>query len=299
LKRSPEGERHTSEEAPSMEPLTPFRTPVVTEVKPDREGRKSRIFRAELLCFVTANRLWELGASAKEGILRPVLLAYAATDQEARAVTANLRAGRPIVEDTRSSSRLRIELPRSAGFQLETHSRDGGTLTLAYLRSAFALQPSIAEGDRVEFLCMPPAWWIAREAATLAEFGQDAADVARASYFIAHLDARSPLPIANDHRFHLELYRAALAADWCQQPAGSPGASAGFAALGCEALGFEPPLLVSASQQEFSAFLAEQTAKHLKGAPQETPDHGKTRVHRPRRLLPHAARRAPRPCLAR
>jgi hypothetical protein len=128
----------------SMEPMAPYRLPVVTEVKSDREGRKSRIFRAELVCFVTANRLWELGVTAKEGILRPVLLAYAATEQEARAVTANLRTGRPIVEDTRSSSRLRLELPRSAGFQLETHSRDGGTLTLAYLRSAFALQPSIA-----------------------------------------------------------------------------------------------------------------------------------------------------------
>ncbi|HEV3074586.1 MAG TPA: hypothetical protein VHB47_09235 [Thermoanaerobaculia bacterium] len=67
-----------------MEPSAPFRRPVVTEVKPDRERRKSRIFRAELVCFVTANRLWELGESAKEGILRPVLLAYAASEQEAR-----------------------------------------------------------------------------------------------------------------------------------------------------------------------------------------------------------------------
>jgi hypothetical protein len=281
-----------------MEPLAPFRTPVVTEVKPDREGRKSRIFHAELVCFVTANRLWELGASARDGILRPVLLAYAATEQEARVFTANLRAGRPIVEDTKSASRLRFELPRSAGFQLETHSRDGGTLTLAYLRSAFALQPSIAESDRVEFLCMPPAWWVAREAATLAAFGDDAADVARASYFVAYLDARSPLPIANDHRFHLELYRAALATDWLKRPTDAVRASSGFAAEGCTALGFEPPLLVSASQEEFSAFLAEQTAKHLEHPSQEAPDHGKARVRRPRRLLSNAARRAPQPRLA-
>ena len=281
-----------------MEPLAPYRTPVVTEVKPDREGRKSRIFRAELLCFVTANRLWELGTTAKEGILRPVLLAYAATEQEARAFTANLKAGRPIVEDTKSSIKLRFELPRSAGFQLETHSRDGGTLTLAYLRSAFALQPSIAERDRVEFLCMPPTWWVAREAATLAQFGEDAADVARASYFVAYLDARSPLPIANDHRFHLELYRAAQATTWTKRPTGAARASTGFAAEGCTAVGFEPPLLVSASQTEFSAFLAEQTAKHLRQKPQEAPNHGKARVHRPRRLLSDAARRAPQPRLA-
>ncbi|HEV3074633.1 MAG TPA: hypothetical protein VHB47_09475 [Thermoanaerobaculia bacterium] len=281
-----------------MEPLAPYRTPVVTEVKPDSEGRKSRIFRAELVCFVTANRLWELGATAKEGILRPVLLAYAATEQEARAFTANLRTGRPIVEDTRSSSKLRFELPRSAGFQLETHSRDGGTLTLAYLRPAFALQPSIAESDRVEFLCMPPAWWVAREAVTLTAFGEDAADVARAAYFVAYLDARSPLPIANDHRFHLELYRAARAAHWTRRPTRADRASAGFAAEGCAALGFEPPLLVSASQQEFSAFLAEQTAKHLGQPPQEAPDHGKTRIRRARRLLSNAARRASQPRLA-
>ncbi len=281
-----------------MEPLAPYRLPVVTELKPDREDRKSRIFRAELLCFVTANRLWELGTTAKEGVLRPVLLAYAATEQEARAFTANLKAGRPIVEDTRSSIKLRFELPRSAGFQLETHSRDGGTLTLAYLRSVFSLQPSIAEADRVEFLCMPPAWWVAREAATLAQFGEDAADVARASYLVAHFDARSPLPIANDHRFHLELYRAALATAWTRRPTGAAKASAGFAAEGCAALGFEPPLLVSASQKEFSAFLAEQTAKHLGQPSQEAPDHGKTRIRRSRRLLSNASRRASRPRLA-
>ena len=94
---------------------------------------------------------------------------------------------------------------------------------------------------------MPPAWWVAREALTLAAFGEDAADVARAAYFVAYLDARSPLPIANDHRFHLELYRAALAAHWTRRPTRAGRASAGFAAEGCTALGFEPPLLVSAS----------------------------------------------------
>jgi hypothetical protein len=52
-------------------------------------------------------------------------------------------------------------------------------------------------------------------------------ETAPAAYFVAYLDQRSPLPIANDPRFHLELYRAARASVWCHGPAASdPGCSA-------------------------------------------------------------------------
>ncbi len=281
---------------PPTPPPPPYRHPVVTEVKPDREGRKSRIFSADLLCIVTANQLWELGATARENTLRPVLVAYTATEQAARAFTANLRTGRPAVTDAdadrSSSSRLRFELPRSAGFQFDTWSRDGATLTLAYLRSVFALHPSVFEQQRIEFLYMPPTWWVEREAAALTALGalgKDARDAARAAYFVAYLDARSPLPIANDHRFHLELFRAALASGWCYQPDSSSRRNHELYARGCEALGFESPVVVSTTHAEFSAFLAEQTANHLPRVRQEAAGHGKTRIGSARRLLPHPA----------
>lgn len=269
-------------------PAAPSRKPVVIEAKPTREGQKSRLFRADVLCAVAAPDLWELGSTGKENTVRPVLLAYAATEHESRAFTANLRAGRAAVEEGSHSYRVRFEIPRSAGFRFETYSRDGGTLTIAYLPSAFALQPGTAEQDAIKFLFMPPTWWVDREAATLPDLGCDAREAALAAYFVAYLDRRSPLPIANDHRFHLELYRAARASNWCHEPEGSPQQYDRLYAEGSTTVGFEPPVLVSTTHEIFSAFLAEHTAKHLPRQ-QEVVSHGKTRSASTGWLLPDSS----------
>jgi hypothetical protein len=266
----------------------PSRRSLAIEAKPTREGQKTRIFHADLIALVAAPGLhWEFGSSSRDNSLRPVLLAYAATDQEARAFTANLRTGRPAVHQQRGISSLRIEIPRSAGFRYETFSLDGGSLTFAYLPWAFSLQPA-AESGAIRFLCMPPTWWIEREAVTLPELGPDAREAALAAHFVAYLDHRSPLPIANDLRFHLALYRAALAADWCHRPQACPHGVTQLYAEGHEALGLEPPLLVSTTHAAFSAFLAEQTARHLPRLQEET-THGQARVPGSRRLFPHTA----------
>ncbi len=95
-------------------------------------------------------------------------MAYAASDLEARAFTANLHAGHPAAQDHNQGhsspstfasglpTGLRLETPRSAGFRFDPHSRDGTTLTLAYLPAAFALQPAAAEPAAIRFLFMPP-----------------------------------------------------------------------------------------------------------------------------------------------
>ncbi|HVR10482.1 MAG TPA: hypothetical protein VMW75_20720, partial [Thermoanaerobaculia bacterium] len=143
--------------------------------------------------------------------------------------------------------------------------------------------------------CMPPTWWVDREAATLAASGllraaEDPREVARAAYFVSYLDQRTPLPIANDPRFHLHLYRAALAADWCHGPGTAPRQIDRLYAEGYAALGFERPLLVETTHPVFAAFLAEQTAKHLPR--EEAVPHGTSRSASPRRLLPDPARAA-------
>jgi hypothetical protein len=277
----------------------PYRNPVLIDSKPTREGQKTRQFRADLLTAIAAPTLWELGATNKENTLRPVLLAYAATDQESRAFTANLRAGHSAVEDSTSTRtlRLKFEVPRSAGFRFETHSREGGTLTLAYLPAAFALQPAATttEPGAISFLCMPPTWWVDREAATLAASGllraaEDPREAAHAAYFVAYLDQRTPLPIANDPRFHLHLYRAALASDWCHAPGTAPRQIDHLYAEGYAALGFERPFLVETTHAAFAAFLAEQTANHLPR--EEAIPHGAPRGASPRRLLSDPARAA-------
>jgi hypothetical protein len=269
-------------------PVAPDPKPVVIESKPLKEGNKSRIFRADILCAIAAPSLWELGSTGKENTVRPVFLAYAASEQESRAFTANLRAGLAAVEDGSQAYKLRFEIPRSAGFRFDAYTREGGTLTLAYLPAAFSLQPSTCEQDMIRFLFMPPSWWVDREAESLPELGQCAKEAAAAAYFVAYLDQRSPLPIANDHRFHLELYRAALASDWCHGAESSARDYNRLYAEGFDTLGFEPPALVSIDHHRFSEFLAEQTARHLPRE-QEAPTHGKTRIPGARRLLPHSS----------
>lgn len=265
-------------------PTAPLRSISIAPTT-DAKG-KSRSFSAQLLAIVAANSLWPFGETAPDGTLRPVLVAYAASDLQARAFTANLRAGRPARSTNSRPGRLRFEIPRSAGFRFETHSADGATLTLAYQPTVFAMQPGGLEDGRLRFLAMPPTWWVDREAETLADLGAEAREAALAAYFVAYLDRHSPYPIANDRRFHLALYRAALATDWCHAPSGSPSHSGRLYAEGSGALGFESPLAVSTSRATFSAFLAEITAQHLPKELTEEASHGKTRVRRQRRILP-------------
>jgi hypothetical protein len=116
------------------------RKTLTIESKPKREGQKSRSFSVELLAYVLANDLWELGSGAKDRSFRPVLLLYAGTDQASRAFSANLRSGRPAIVQDNSSLTTRFEVPRSAGFRYDTVSREGATLTLAYLPSVLSFQ---------------------------------------------------------------------------------------------------------------------------------------------------------------
>jgi hypothetical protein len=263
-----------------------YRKTITVESKPKREGQKSRSFSVELLAYVLANDLWELGPGAKDRAYRPVLLLYAGTDQASRAFSANLRCGRPAVAAGTSSLTTRFEVPRSAGFRYDTVSREGATLTLAYLPSVFSFQPATSETEEIAFLCLPPTWWVDEEArAVEPTMEDDAREAAIAAYFVAYLDQRSPLPIANDLGFHLKLYRAALEEPWCQKSSGSEWDPGRLFHLGLETAGFETALHCRVDHETFAQFLKNQTAAHLPPE-QETNDHGTPYLHRPRRVLP-------------
>jgi hypothetical protein len=271
---------------------------MIVESKPRREGEKTRSFGVDLLAYVLANDLWELGGGGKERTHRPVLLAYAGTDQASRAFSANLRAGRPAVLGSNSSLTTRFEIPRSAPFRYETFSREGAALTLAYLPAVFGLQPAATDAGGIAFLCLPPTWWVEDQAQALRPaMGADARDAAVAAYFVAYLDQRSSLPIANDLAFHLKLYRAALEEPWCQTSSGDDGSPGTLFHRGLEALGFEPALYCNVGHPQFSEFLKVQTARNLPSQ-QETTDHGTTAIHRPRRVLPDTGLVAAQPRLA-
>jgi hypothetical protein len=244
------------------------------------------------LGYVLADDLWELGSGAKDRQHRPVFLAYAGTDQASRAFSANLRAGRPAVIADRSSLVTKLEIPKSAGFRFQTFSREGATITLAYLPAVFSFRPTAADSGNISFLCLPPTWWVDEQEKAIEEaMGEDAREAALAAYFVAYLDQRSSLPIANELGFHLKLYRAALEESWCLKTSGSASIPGRFFHTGLESIGFEPALYCNVDPSTFADFLKAQTAAHLPSE-QETKHHGTTPIRRPWRLLPDAVHSA-------
>jgi hypothetical protein len=270
-------------------PPTLERRTLSIESKPASEGQKSRTFSVELLAWVLANPLWELGTTSKENVYRPVFLAFAGSSSAARSFQANLQCGRIAVEATGSFGR-RFEIPRSAGFRYEMTSRGEGTLTLVYLPSVFSMQPPTSEVGTLSFVCMPPTAWVDEQAATIVQsMGSDAREAAIAAHFVAYLDARTALPIANDLRFHLALFRAAREQSWCRVSEGSDSEPGDLYASGLGGIGFESPVLCNVDPNAFAEFLAHQMARNLPRElrPEEI-QHGTPRIHRPRRVLPYA-----------
>jgi hypothetical protein len=266
-----------------------YRKTIRIESKPEREGQKSRAFSVELLAWVVANPLWELGGTAKERVHRPAFLAFAGTSSASRSFVANLQCGRPALEGTQGSG-LRFEIPRSAGFRYESVSQAAGTLTLVYLPHVFSMQPGTSEEASISFVSMPPTAWVDEQEASIGDsLGSDAREAAMAAYFVAYLDARTALPIANDLRFHLELFRAAKEQPWCSLSEGCDTSPGDLFAAGVSGIGFEAPVLCNVTSDVFAPFLAQQTAKHL---PRELRDevtlHGTSSLHCPGRVLPYA-----------
>jgi len=189
--------------------------------KIEREGkkdpaRKTRVFETRLLGYLAADSLWE--APRAGDLLRPVWLAYLGTERETHPFTANLRGG----ARARAAGDT-FQIPKRAPYRWSTQKVPGGLVTVAYLPELFHLEPALPFADDVRFILAPPRWWVDEQAAQLApEFGEDAPDVARAALFCAFLDRRTALPLVHDLRFHLQLYRAALATDWIHSVTGAP-----------------------------------------------------------------------------
>jgi hypothetical protein len=270
-----------------------FRKTISIESKPAAEGQKSRTFSVELLAWVVANSMWELGSTGKERTHRPVFMAFAGTGAASRSFQANLQGGRTAVEPLQGGG-LRFEIPRSAGFRYESSGQGDANLTLVYLPHVFSLQPGTTEVESIAFVAMPPTAWVDEQATAIASaMGSDARETAFAAYFVAYLDARTPLPIANDLRFHLELFRAAKQQPWCRVCEGCDTNPGALFARGISGIGFESPVLCDVAPGTFAQFLADQTARHLPreqpNEPNEVTLHGTSSIHRSRRLLPHAS----------
>lgn len=196
--------------------LSKFTIEFESKRKGDQEV-KSRRFSTHLLGYLAANRLWEFSQSHTDRRVRPVWIAYFGTEQELQPFTANFRAGRKAC-----GHRLSFVIPKKAVYRWVTQKVPGGAVTLAYMPDLVHLEAG-AESETVRFLYAPPTWWVEQQAAELTpKLGDEAADAARAALFAAHLDRRSPMPIVNDLRFHLRLWKAAQEADWTYECKDSP-----------------------------------------------------------------------------
>jgi hypothetical protein len=218
-----------------------------------KDDPKGRTFTVHYVASIQATGLCP---PAGNGTVRPVLLAYAGSSSAVRAFTANLRAGLAAATTDR-----RFELLRSLGYKYQlTSPTTGQALAVAYLPDFFHLQPGVQEHDALRFISAPPHWWLDRQEELLApEFGSHARDHALAMAFVARLDARTPLPIANDPEFHHRLFGMALEETWTETGENRQA----FTFDGIEALGLAAPVLCDVPKRAFADFLACATAKLL------------------------------------
>lgn len=216
----------------------------------DPDDGKSRSFTVHRL----AHLLPEVAEPSATPV-RPWLLVVAASPSAVDAFSANLRRGEVAEMDSTRS----YKLPTTLDYRFRvTAPRPGSAVLWAYLPSVVHRHPGAAGDDTtLRFVSAPPRWWLDRQADLLEpDFGPDARDYARAMSFVARLDTRTPLPIANDPAFHLALYRRALDAPWLTR--GEDLDTVGF-----DVLRLDAPLVVQVSPDELQRFLVDVTRDHL------------------------------------
>jgi hypothetical protein len=222
--------------------------------------RKGRSFSATLLAFATANKLWSAGST---DVGRPCFIAFASTDQEVRALAANLRTGRRAkVVNEHSWTEETIAFRKADGMRWHFQKNAHGTVVTGYLPELFELDPGMLP-PRVRFIFAPPIWWVERQLAAHPETDRESVV---ASYFAAYLDRRTAVPLVNDPVFHRRLWRAAQQRDWYSTPGGNLPARArlylwpkGSAAPP----GMELLASVDASHEQVEEFVREQTRAYF------------------------------------
>lgn len=244
-----------------------------------QKGKKGRTFEVALFNYARADSLWDCGTS---DYARPVYIAFAGSDQEARAFAANLRTGRKcLVLNRHGHEEEKLECLRSAGYQwVFQRVGEGATVVTGYLKELFELDPGLLP-PRVSFLFAPPTWWVREQAAALIN-GADAAKLARwsrergaeeevvASYFAAYLDRRIPLPIINDIGFHLALWREAQQRPWFGRGSGTAWKPGPLYVFPPPLVGLRDFVIVSAPRATVEEFVYEQTRAWLQ---RERPAH--------------------------
>lgn len=269
-----------------------------TVTESSRRGRgkaagpvKTRRFSVTLLGWTAADSMWF--TTGQQNVTQPVWMAYAGSESAVRAFTANLRCGHKAAMSLgpgHGEYRGDIfQIPKRSGHRWVQQRLGDSALGMVYLPEPFHLEPNrLGEQGRIDFLFMPPLWWLDAQTERLRpELGHDAREAAHAALFVAFLDRRTPRPLVNDLRFHLQLYRAALEQPWVM-PAKPPGERwarrAGHVyAFNTRACGLAEPLRVGVAADAFEQFLTAQTTTYF----EQEIQHGTSRIPSTGRFLPY------------
>jgi hypothetical protein len=211
-------------------------------------GGKTRTFRALLLAYVCAAKLWEGGDVSKEGkaknkdadkLLRPVYMVVGGSKSECVTVVSNLRSGERgavlKLEDEPNDYNIRkgqkVELRRSAGYVVDpqllapdTETNQRPECHEIKLYDLVREDPGMVDPDEVAFLSLPSMAWvdgISFDVDAVIEhmrsIGHPKEDdpfikklIPLSPFFATRLAARSMAPIIPDLRFFVQLLAAAL-----------------------------------------------------------------------------------------
>jgi len=256
------------------------------------KGRKGRSFRGVVFAYATAPGLW--GASAGGDALRPVYLSVAASDDEARSVLENLRAGERgrLQGEHLGTTGTPLELMRSANYAFPAQRTPEGTILTAYLPELFDFNPGLLDPEAVRFLLAPArqtfeevpvapeeltaAW---RHLSTLGDPAESAISrdlCAMAAMWAAYLDQRCELPIPPDLDFRVQLYVAALREGLASkslplrdsQPRDpDQHGTLGFRLYRAEGFPLMPGVATRATHEALAEFLAEQLQRYERARP--------------------------------
>jgi hypothetical protein len=254
------------------------------------KGRKGRSFRGVVFAYAVAPGLW--GASGE--LPRPVYLSVGASDDEARSVLENLRAGEraQVTGEHLGTTGRAFELVRSADYAFASQRTPEGTIITAYLPELFDFNPGLLDPDAVRFLLLPAlrefgevpvapeeltAVW--RHLSALGDPAESAISrdlCAMAAMWGAYLDQRCELPIPPDLEFRVQLYVAALRAGLASRPlplrdgadrAPDQHGRLGFKLYVAEGFPLVPGVACVVTHADLAEFLAEQLQRYERARP--------------------------------
>jgi hypothetical protein len=195
-------------------------------IAPQVEG-KGRAFTAVCVATIEADRLWEGGQTATDN-MRPVWAMFATSEAELRPFMANLKTGRKAQfikgEGYYTKKQERLEILRSAGYQIAWQREPEGSIATIFLPELFQLDPGMVDTKEAKFVLLPAKDWApsqkidptpivthTRKLQVPLTDDQVAALAPIAFLFCSYLDKRTRRPLYSDGRFFMQLMLACLA----------------------------------------------------------------------------------------